>query len=175
NDNVVLVASNGSLFGAGGDRGVFKTTDGGRTWKNVLETDSLTGATELVMAASDRKILYAATYQRRRFALGMTSTGPGSGIWKSIDGGDTWTKLSGGLPTGSLGRIGLAIFRPNPNVVYAAVEVGGGRGAGRATADAPDDSAGGGGRGGRGGGGRGGAPGAAPAGGSTGLYRTDDG
>ncbi len=182
NDNVVLVASNGSLFGAGGDRGIFKTTDGGRTWKNVLATDSLTGATELVMAASDHRILYAATYQRRRFALGMTSTGPGSAIWKSTDGGDTWTKLSGGLPTGSLGRIGLAIFRPNANVVYAAVEVGGGRGAGRATADAPDDSTGGGGAGGRGGrggrgGGRGGGAGtgAAPTDGTTGLYRTDDG
>src|SRR5580692_3221576 len=82
NDNVVLVASNGSLFGSGGDRGVFKTTDGGRTWKNVLATDSLTGATELVMAASDPKIMYAATYQRRRFALGMTTTGPGSALWK---------------------------------------------------------------------------------------------
>ncbi|HYV96047.1 MAG TPA: hypothetical protein VE967_01180 [Gemmatimonadaceae bacterium] len=185
NDNIVLVASNGSLFGAGGDRGVFKTTDGGRTWKNVLQTDSLTGATELVMAAADHRIMYAATYQRRRFALGMTSTGPGSAVWKSTDGGDTWTKLAGGLPTGSLGRVGLAIFRPNPNVVYAAVEVGGGRGAGRAAADSPDDSTGGGGAGGRGGrggrggggGGRGGAPGAAPApaGGTTGLYRTDDG
>jgi photosystem II stability/assembly factor-like uncharacterized protein len=178
NDNVVLVASNGSLFGAGGDRGIFKTTDGGRTWKNVLATDSLTGATELVSAPSNPKVLYAATYQRRRFALGMSSTGPGSAIWKSIDGGDTWTKLSGGLPSGSLGRIGLAVFRQNANVVFAAVEVGGGRGAGRATADAPDDSAGGGaaGRGGRGGGGgRGGAPGAQSAGGSTGLYRTDDG
>ena len=172
NDNVVLVASNGSLFGAGGDRGIFKTTDGGRTWKNVLATDSLTGATELVMAASDHKILYAATYQRRRFALGMTTTGPGSAIWKSADGGDTWTKLSGGLPSGSLGRVGLAIFRPNANVVYAAVEVGGGRGGGRATADVPDDAAGGG-RGAGGRGGRGG--GAAPAGGVTGLYRTDDG
>ena len=179
NDNVVLVASNGSLFGAGGDRGIFKTTDGGRTWKNVLATDSLTGATELVMAPSQPRTLYAATYQRRRFALGMTSSGPGSAIWKSTDGGDTWTKLSGGLPSGSLGRIGLAIFRQNPNVVFAAVEVGGGRGAGRATADAPDDSAGGGGgagRGGRGGGrGGGGAAGAAGGDGTTGLYRTDDG
>ncbi len=179
NDNVVLVASNGSLFGAGGDRGVFKTTDGGRTWKNVLATDSLTGATELVMAPTDRTILYAATYQRRRFALGMTSTGPGSAIWKSTDGGDTWTKLAGGLPTGSLGRVGLAIYRRDPNIVFAAVEVGGGRGAGRATADVPDDSAGGGGgrgagRGGRGGGG-GGFGGGATGPGGTGLYRTDDG
>ena len=125
-DNVVLVASNGSLFGAGGDRGVFKTTDGGRTWKNVLATDSLTGATELVMAPSEPRILYAATYQRRRFALGMTSTGSGGAMWKSTDGGDTWMKLSGRLPTGSLGRIGLAVFRQNPNIIFDAVEVGGG-------------------------------------------------
>jgi photosystem II stability/assembly factor-like uncharacterized protein len=179
NDNTVLVASNGSLFGPGGDRGIFKTTDGGRTWRNVLQTDSLTGATELVAAPSNPRIMYAATYQRRRHALGMISTGPGSAVWKSTDAGETWSKLGGGLPTGSLGRIGLGVYRSNPNLVYALVEVGGGRG-GRigSTPESDDDSlaaANAVGRGGRGGG-RGGAAGAAGGGGGgTGFYRSDDG
>ena len=154
-DNVVFVAAQGALFGPGGDRGVYKTTDGGATWKQVLKVDDDTGANDIVMSASDHKILYASTYQRRRVQCCMNGGGPGSGIWKSTDGGETWTKLSGGgLPGGSLGRIGLDVYRRSANIVYATIE-----------AEAP---AGGGGRG-------GGGAANAPGGGDSGVYRTDDG
>jgi photosystem II stability/assembly factor-like uncharacterized protein len=120
--DVVYVAALGSLWGAGGDRGVFKTTDGGVTWTNVLKTDADTGATELVMDPGNNKVLYAATYQRRRATWGMNGGGPGSAIWKSSDAGRNWTKLSSGIPTGHLGRIGLDVYRRDPNVVYARIE-----------------------------------------------------
>ena len=94
NDDVVLVAATGPLFGSGGERGVFKTTDGGKTWKRVLFVDDETGANDLAMAPSDPKTIYASTYQRRRTACCMNGGGTGSGIWKSIDGGDTWTRLT---------------------------------------------------------------------------------
>jgi photosystem II stability/assembly factor-like uncharacterized protein len=159
-DNVVLVAAQGPLFGSGGDRGVYKTTDGGATWKQVLKVDADTGANDLVMAASDPKVLYASTYQRRRTQCCMNGGGPGSGVWKSTDGGDTWTRLSGdGLPAGSLGRIGLDVYRASANIVYASIE-----------AEGPVRG-GGGGAGGAGGGGRANAPGS----GDSGLYRSDDG
>ena len=106
NNNIVLVAATGPLFGPGGDRGVYKTTDGGTTWKQVLKVDDDTGANDLVHGADRSEDLYASTYQRRRTACCMNGGGPGSGIWKSTDGGDTWTRLTNGLPTGPLGRIG---------------------------------------------------------------------
>src|SRR5439155_5576266 len=96
NDDIVLVAATGPLFGPGGDRGVYKTTDGGRTWKQVLKVDDETGANDLVMSVADPKTLYASTYQRRRTACCMNGGGPGSGVWKSTDGGDTWSRLTGG-------------------------------------------------------------------------------
>lgn len=120
--DVVFVASLGSLWGPGGDRGVYKTADGGKTWTRTLFVDDDTGATELVMDPSNNKTLYAATYQRRRAAWGMNGGGPGSAIWKSADAGETWTKLTSGLPEGPKGRIGLDVYRKNPNVVYARVE-----------------------------------------------------
>ncbi len=120
--NVVYVASLGNLWGAGGDRGVFKTTDGGETWQRTLFVNDDTGATELVMDPSNNKVLYAATYQRRRAQWGMNGGGPGSGMWKSSDGGQTWTKLEKGLPDGAKGRIGMDVWRANPNVLYARVE-----------------------------------------------------
>src|SRR6185369_15503472 len=141
NNDVVLVAATGPLFGPGGERGVYKTTDGGRTWKVVLKGDDDTGANELVMSHSDPKILFASLYQRRRTACCMNGGGPGSGVWKSIDGGDTWTRLSNGLPAGSLGRIGLDAYRKNGNIVYASIEgpsAGrGGRGAAPEGEEAP--------------------------------------
>jgi photosystem II stability/assembly factor-like uncharacterized protein len=179
NDDVVLVAAVGSIFGPGGDRGVYKTTDGGKTWKRVLFVDDETGANDLVMSYTDPKTLYASTYQRRRSACCVNGGGPGSGIWKSIDGGDTWTRLANGLPSGSLGRIGLDTYRKNGNIVYASIEAQGppgGRGGRGAVNPETGDTTAQGGRGGRGGagGGRGGAGGAADAG-ESGLYRSDDG
>jgi uncharacterized membrane protein YgcG len=118
----VYVASLGSLYGPGKERGVFKTTDGGLTWNNVLFVDQDTGATELVQDPSNNKVLYAATYQRRRATWGFNGGGLGSAIWKTSDAGRTWTKLTNGVPSGPLGRIGMDIYRANPNVVYARIE-----------------------------------------------------
>jgi photosystem II stability/assembly factor-like uncharacterized protein len=163
NTDNVFVAATGPLFGSGGERGVYKTSDGGRTWKQVLKVDQDTGANDIVMDPSDSRILYASTYQRRRTACCMNGGGAGSGIWKSTDGGETWTRLTKGLPEGSLGRIGLDVYRRRPNVLYALVE-----------GAAPEEGRGGGrGGGGGGGGGRGMATGVdenIP----TGLYRSDD-
>ncbi len=128
---VAWVAANGHLFGANPERGVFKTVDRGRTWNHVLRVDDDTGATDLVLT-SDPDILFAATYQRRRTACCFVGGGPGSGIWRSDDGGGTWTRLSGnGLPRGTMGRIALAttpadpgmVYTRNPDVVYAQIEV----------------------------------------------------
>ncbi|HYT73452.1 MAG TPA: hypothetical protein VEL79_01780, partial [Vicinamibacterales bacterium] len=135
-NDTVLVAATGPLFGAGGERGVYKTTDGGRTWKQVLKVDDDTGANDLVMDPSNDRVLYASTYQRRRTACCMNGGGPGSGIWKSTDGGETWTRLKTGLPEGSLGRIALDVSRRRPSILYTLVEgpapAGRGRGPGGA-------------------------------------------
>jgi len=120
--DVVYVAALGSLWGRGGERGVYKTTDGGLTWTRVLHVDDDTGATELVMDPSNNKVIYAATYQRRRATWGFNGGGAGSAMWKSSDAGRTWTKLTQGVPTGPLGRIGMDVYRANPNVVYARIE-----------------------------------------------------
>ena len=110
-NNIVFVAATGSLWGPGGERGVYKTTDGGKTWKQVLKVDDDTGANDLVMDPANSQILYASMYQRRRTACCMNGGGPGSGLWKSTDGGDTWTRLKGGLPDGPLGRIAVDVYR----------------------------------------------------------------
>ena len=120
--STVYVAALGSLWGSGGDRGVYKTTDGGQNWTRVLHVDDDTGATELVMDPANNQVLYAATYQRRRATWGMNGGGPGSAIYKTSDAGRTWTKLTRGIPEGPLGRIGLDVYRKNPNVVYARIE-----------------------------------------------------
>jgi photosystem II stability/assembly factor-like uncharacterized protein len=122
NNDTVLVAATGSLFGPGGDRGIYKTTDAGKTWKRTLFVDEDTGANDLAMDATNNQILYASMYQRRRNACCMNGGGPGSGIWKSTDGGDTWTKLTKGLPNEPMGRIGLDVFRRRSNILYATVE-----------------------------------------------------
>src|SRR4051812_46571283 len=186
NNETVYVASTGSLWGPGGERGVFKTPDGGKTWKQVLKVDDDTGANDLVIDATNNQVLYASTYQRRRTACCMNGGGPGSGIWKSTDGGETWTRLTTGIPEGALGRIGLDVSRKRSSVLYASIEgpVAPGRG-GRGTAAAGEEStegaapaggatAGGAGRAGGGGGGlaRGGGP---LNNDPTGLYRSDDG
>jgi photosystem II stability/assembly factor-like uncharacterized protein len=120
--DVVYVAALGSVWGPGGERGVYKTNDGGGTWQRILHVNDDTGATELVMDPSNNKVLYAAMYQRRRATWGFNGGGPGSGIHKSTDAGRTWTKIIAGIPTGPLGRIGMDIYRSNPNVLYARIE-----------------------------------------------------
>ncbi len=121
-NDIVFVAATGSLWGPGGERGVFKTTDGGRTWKQVLKVDEDTGANDLVMDPVNNQILYASTYQRRRTACCMNGGGPGSGLWKSTDGGETWTRLKTGVPEGPLGRIALDVYRRRPHILYALIE-----------------------------------------------------
>jgi len=179
NNDVVLVAAVGSIFGPGGDRGIYKTTDAGKTWRRVLFVDDETGANDLVMSYTDPKTLYASTYQRRRSACCVNGGGPGSGVWKSIDGGDTWTRLTTGLPSGPLGRIGLDTYRKDGNIVYASIEAQGppgGRGGrgGEAADTSTETGRAAGGRGGRGGRGAGGGGGAAADVGESGLYRSDD-
>ncbi|MCC7240736.1 MAG: hypothetical protein IT180_02330, partial [Acidobacteria bacterium] len=125
NSDVAYVAAQGSVWGPGGDRGLYRTTDGGKTWTRTLYVDEDTGVTDVAMDWRDPSILYAASYQRRRSAFGFNGGGPGSALWKSTDAGTTWTKLTGnGLPEGEYGRIGIAVYRKDPSVVYASIEQG---------------------------------------------------
>ncbi|MEJ7813170.1 MAG: glycosyl hydrolase, partial [Gemmatimonadaceae bacterium] len=118
NPEVIYVASPGHLFGANPERGVFKTTNGGRSWEKVKFVDEHTGFTDIAIDPSNSSILYAASYQRRRSGCCFNGGGPGSALWKTEDAGKTWTKLSGGgLPPGTYGRIALDVSRSNPNVV----------------------------------------------------------
>ncbi len=119
---VAYVAALGNLWQENPERGVFKTTDGGNNWTKVLYVDSLTGAVDLVMDPSKPNTLYAAAYQRLRRTWGFNGGGPGSGIYKTTNGGKNWKKLSEGIPDGDKGRIGLAIARSNPKVLYAIIQ-----------------------------------------------------
>ena len=123
----VFVAAQGPLWKAGGDRGLYKTTDGGQTWRKVLEIDEHTGVNEVHFDPRDPDILYASSYQRRRRVWTLINGGPGSAIWKSTDGGETWRKLTRGLPRVDLGRIGLDVSPADPDVVYAIVEAAEGK------------------------------------------------
>jgi len=125
---VVYVAAAGPLWGPGGDRGLFKTTDGGKTWKAVLTISENTGVNDVVMDPSNPDILYASAYQRRRHVFTLIDGGPESAIYKSTDAGATWNKVTSGLPSVDMGRIGLAVSPADPNVVYAAVEAADGKG-----------------------------------------------
>lgn len=118
----VLVAAQGPLWAPGGDRGLYETKDGGKTWKAILTVDENTGVTDVVRDPRDPDRLYAATYQRRRHIWTLIDGGPGSGIWKTVDGGATWKKLEGGLPKEDMGRIGLAIAPSKPDTIYAIIE-----------------------------------------------------
>ncbi|HEY2378723.1 MAG TPA: hypothetical protein VGH98_22265 [Gemmatimonadaceae bacterium] len=120
--SVAYVAAVGNLWKATTERGVFKTTDGGKSWNRILYVDSLTGATDIAMDPRDPNTLYAATYQRLRSAFGFNGGGAGSAIYKTSDGGATWKKLEVGIPTGDKGRIGLAIGASNPKALVATVE-----------------------------------------------------
>src|SRR3954470_9067630 len=125
NPETIYVASPGHLFGPNPERGVYKTTDGGKTWNLVKFIDNDTGFTDIALDPANSNIIYAASYQRRRSGCCFNGGGPGSGLWKSTDAGKSWTKLTGsGLPTGTYGRIALDVSRSNPNVVYAQIEAG---------------------------------------------------
>jgi photosystem II stability/assembly factor-like uncharacterized protein len=120
--NTVWVAAVGHLWGSNPERGVYKTTDGGATWNRVLHKDDNTGAIDLAMDPNEPNVVYAAMYQRQRKGWGFNGGGPGSGIYKTSDGGATWTELVNGLPRGDKGRIGLTIFPGDRRIVYAVVE-----------------------------------------------------
>jgi photosystem II stability/assembly factor-like uncharacterized protein len=126
--DTVYVASQGPLWSSGGDRGLYKTTDGGRSWKRVLFVSDDTGVTDLVMDPRNPEVLYAAAYQRRRHVWTLIDGGPESAIYKSRDAGATWQKLTNGLPKEDKGRIGLAVSPADPDVVYAIVEAARGSG-----------------------------------------------
>src|SRR5215472_11640724 len=120
--NVVYVAAPGPLWKGGGDRGLFKTTDGGKTWTSLIKTGDYTGCSDVVMDPRNPDILLAATHQRQRRYFGMVHGGPESALWRSIDAGKTWVKAGGGFPGGELGRIGLNYAPSNPSIIYAQVE-----------------------------------------------------
>ncbi len=121
--DVAFAAVLGSPFGPGPDRGVFRTTDGGTTWQKVLYKDPDTGASDVCFHPSNPRILFAGMWQTRRFPWGMTSGGPGSGLYISRDGGDTWKELEGkGLPDGIWGRVGVRVAASEPKRVYALIE-----------------------------------------------------
>ncbi len=122
NPEVVYVAAVGDLWAANPERGVYRTVDGGESWELVLHIDEDTGAIDLAMDPGDPRTLFAAMYQRRRTGFGFNGGGPGSGLYRTVDGGDSWTELTDGLPTGDKGRIGIDVFRGDGNLVYALVE-----------------------------------------------------
>ena len=124
--NVVYVAAIGPLWESGGERGLFRTADGGETWENVLELDEHTGVHEVYFDPRNPDWMYAVSWQRRRHQWTMIDGGPGSGIHKSTDGGETWREIDRGLPGDDKGRIGMAISPQNPDVLYAIVEANGG-------------------------------------------------
>jgi photosystem II stability/assembly factor-like uncharacterized protein len=121
--NTIWAVSQGPLWTSGGQRGVYKSIDGGTTWKQTLGDSEWIGATDLVIDPRNPDVLYAASWQRHRTVAAYVGGGPGSGLHKSIDGGDTWTKLKKGIPGSNLGKIGLAISPFNPDVIYAAIEL----------------------------------------------------
>ncbi|HWN43474.1 MAG TPA: glycosyl hydrolase, partial [Thermoanaerobaculia bacterium] len=122
--NRVLVAAEGPLWAAGGERGVYRSTDGGDTWTPVLQIDENTGVTDLELDPANPDVVYAAAYQRRRHVWGFLGGGPGSGLWKSGDNGKTWRQVKTGLPSGDMGKIGLAVTPADPSLVYATIEAG---------------------------------------------------
>jgi len=122
NPDIVYVAAVGFHFSFNEERGLFKTEDGGKTWKKSLFISDKVGAVEVALNPADPNVLYAATYDKQRVPWNFTDSGPESAIYKSIDAGKTWTKLGGGLPSGKLGRIGLAVYPKNPNILYAQIE-----------------------------------------------------
>ncbi len=125
NSDIVYVAAEGSVWGPGGDRGLYKTTDGGKTWKKILEISENTGVNNILMDPRDSNLLYASSEQRRRHVFTKIGGGPETAIYKSVNGGESWDKLKSGLPGGDMGGIGLAISPVNPDYVFAIIEAAG--------------------------------------------------
>ena len=123
NSDVVWVAAQGPLWTSGGERGLYKTTDGGTSWKRVLGNDKWTGVTDIMIDPRNPQILYAATWDRHRTVAALMGGGPGTALYRSDDGGENWTKLTNGLPKSNMGKIGITISPQNPDVVYAAIEL----------------------------------------------------
>jgi len=123
NSDIVWVAAQGPLWSKGGERGLYKTTDGGKKWKKVLGDNKWVGVTDILIDPRNPDQLYAATWQRHRNVAAYMGGGPGSGIHRSSDGGEAWEKLSNGLPGSNMAKIGLAISPQNPDVIYAAIEL----------------------------------------------------
>jgi photosystem II stability/assembly factor-like uncharacterized protein len=128
NSDVIYVASQGPLWSKGGERGLYKPTDGGTTWARVLHVDDWTGVNDVQMDPRNPDVLIATTWQRQRRTCCFVAGGPGSGVHRSTDGGATWVKSQAGFPSGDLGRIGLSISPADPDVVYAIAEGPQGRG-----------------------------------------------
>lgn len=120
--NIVYVAAQGPLWSSGGDRGLYRSNDGGENWQRILEIDADTGINEFVIDPANPDVIVASSYQRRRHVWTLINGGPGSGIHKTTDGGDNWVKLKGGLPAGDLGRIGLTSAPSDPQTLYAIIE-----------------------------------------------------
>ncbi len=123
--DTVYVAAQGPLWRSGGERGLYRTTDAGKTWERILHISDDTGVSEVHMDPRDPDVLYAVAYQRRRHVWTLINGGPESGLYKSLDGGETWTELTSGLPEHDIGRIGLDIAPTEPDTVYAIVEATG--------------------------------------------------
>src|SRR4029078_5683185 len=130
NSTVVYVAAQGLLWSAGGERGLYKTTDGGTKWERVLHVSDDTGISDIVLDPRNADVIYASSYQRRRAVGQMIGGGPEGGIWKSTDAGKKWTKLSKGLPKDDVGRIALGVDPKNPARVYALISAKAPRGRG---------------------------------------------
>lgn len=123
NPDIIWVAAQGPLWNKGGERGLYKSTDGGKTWKKTLGDDEWTGVTDIVCDPRNPDRMYAATWQRHRNVACYLGGGPGTAVYRSEDGGETWEKLTNGLPSSDMGKIGLAVSPQKPDVVYAAIEL----------------------------------------------------
>lgn len=123
NSDIIFVAAQGPLWKKGGERGFYKSSDGGKTWKKTLGDEEYTGVTDILIDPRNPERLYAATWQRHRNVAAYMGGGPNTAIYRSEDGGESWKKLTNGLPTGRMGKIGLAISAQKPDVVYAAIEL----------------------------------------------------
>ncbi len=122
NPDIVIVGAQGSPYGATEDRGIYRSEDGGATWTKVHYVDENSGISDLSMDMTNPRIIYAAYWDHRRFPWKVQSGGPGSGLWKSVDGGKTWNKMTEGLPKGVMGKMGISVSRANPNKVWAIIE-----------------------------------------------------